>query len=138
MLRSTLDAAPRTFIPRRGRKVISARSYGKRSSKRSSFTDIRKHKEPMAGNFGKGKTRNTRLYWESPRLILQMLLSGLQLRQKQKKCRTTRSDDRRWTLFWLPKLGTLPVGEAARGGRQASFRSGCQLLPNNWRFNAVT
>jgi very-short-patch-repair endonuclease len=46
----------------------------------------------MAGDFGKGRTRNTRLYWESPRLILQMLLSGLRLRQKHKKCRTTRSD----------------------------------------------
>ena len=30
-----------------------------------------------------------------PPLILQMLLSGLRLRQKQKECRTTPSDDRR-------------------------------------------
>src|SRR6202043_2487645 len=73
-----------------------ARSYGKTSSKRSSFTDIRKRKEPMAGNFGEGKTRNARLYWESPRLILQMLLSGLQSRQKQNECITTRSDSFVW------------------------------------------
>jgi hypothetical protein len=33
-----------------------------------------KAKRASDGNFGKGKTRNTRLYWESPRLILQMLL----------------------------------------------------------------
>ena len=46
--------------------------------------------------FWEGRNAQYTVYWESPRLILQMLLSGLRLRQKQKKCRTTRSDDRRW------------------------------------------
>jgi hypothetical protein len=37
-----------------------------------------------------------------------MLLSGLRLWQKQKKCRTTRSDDRRSDFILTPEIRTLP------------------------------
>jgi hypothetical protein len=59
--------------------------------------------------FWEGKNAQYTVVLGIPRLILQILLSGLRLRQKHKKCRTTRSDDRRWTLFWLLKLGHSPI-----------------------------
>jgi biofilm PGA synthesis N-glycosyltransferase PgaC len=40
-----------------------------------------------------------------------MLLSGLRLRQKQKRCRTTRSDDRPVDLILAPEIRTLPAAD---------------------------
>ena len=73
---------------------LSRPDYIGRCRRSFRFDQHQRQSEPTAGNFGKGETRNTRLYWESRRLILQVLLSGLQSRQKHNKCIVTRSDDR--------------------------------------------
>ena len=70
-------------------------------------------KRAYGWQFWEGKNAQYTVYWESRRLILQVLLSGLQSRQKHNKCIVTRSDDRAGGMRTLIHASFYTFGGAA-------------------------